>query len=111
MEYKNLKLSTLNLNKPIESKNVTFIWGNDGWCYIPQLNLRQKFTNTHYYHEDWHGVIALPEYIEQVNWSLYSKEPRVWQENTDVFLENAPNQKKNKTTNRSMTRQRRPQPV
>ena len=44
MEYKNLKLSTLNLNKPIESKNVTFIWGNDGWCYIPELTKRQRFS-------------------------------------------------------------------
>ena len=108
MEY---ELSTLNSNTPIESKNVTFIWANDGWCYIPQLNLRQKFTNTHYYHEDWNGVIALPEYIEQVTWTLHSKEPRVWQENEDVFSQKVSSQKKNKATNRLMSRQQRPQPA
>jgi len=66
--------------KPIESKEVTLIWANDGWCYIPELRIRQKFTEKYYYNEDWSGVIALPEYIENITWVLYSKEPRVWQE-------------------------------
>lgn len=77
--------STSASTKPIESKNVTLIWSNDGWCYIPQLKLRQRFTETHYSSEEWLGVIAMPEYIEEVTWALHSKEPRVWQENEEFY--------------------------
>ena len=87
MEYKKVDVSEFIDQTPIESKKVTLIWSNDGWCYIPQLKLRQKFNQTHYFHETWEGVIAMPEYIEQVTWTLHSKEPRVWQENDEVFLQ------------------------
>lgn len=99
MEYKKIEASTLTSNKPIESKKVTFIWATDGWCYVPQLKLRQKFTDKRYYSEDWQGIIAMPEYIEQVSWSLYSKEPRVWQENEDVFSQTTNSQQENKPMN------------
>lgn len=82
MEYTR---STLISTKPIESKNVTLIWANDGWCYIPQLKIRQRFTETHYTCEEWVGVIAMPEYIEEITWSLHSKEPRIWQENGEIY--------------------------
>ena len=82
MEYTR---STSTSTKPIESKNVTLIWANDGWCYIPQLKLRQRFTETHYTSEEWVGVIAMPEHIEQVTWALHSKEPRIWQENGEIY--------------------------
>jgi len=71
--------------KAIESKQITLIWANDGWCYIPQLKIRQRFTDKLYYQEDWTGVIAMPENIETTDWVLYSKEPRIWQEQGDVF--------------------------
>lgn len=61
------------------------IWGNDGWCYIPDLKMRQKFTENKYFSQSWDGVIAMPEHIETVEWSLYSKEPLVWSENQTVF--------------------------
>jgi len=82
MEYTR---STLISTKPIESKNVTLIWANDGWCYIPELKIRQRFTETHYTSEEWVGVIAMPENIEQITWALHSKEPRVWQENEEIY--------------------------
>lgn len=93
MEYTR---STSILTKPIESKNVTLIWSNDGWCYIPQLKLRQRFTETHYTHEEWVGVIAMPEYIEQVTWALHSKDPRIWQENDELYSLKSSNQKAHK---------------
>jgi hypothetical protein len=71
--------------KPIESKKVTLIWANDGWCYIPQLKIRQRFTEKLYHYEEWSGVIAMPENIETTEWVLYSKEPRVWKEQNEVF--------------------------
>jgi len=92
--------STSISSKPIESKNVTLIWANDGWCYIPQLKLRQRFTETHYTSEEWMGTIAMPEYIEQVTWALHSKEPRVWQENDEIYSLKAPIQKVRKNNQR-----------
>ena len=66
--------------KPIESRDVTLIWARDGWCYIPQIKLRQKFTETLFYSEPWNGVIGLPCSVEQVQLAVYSKEPRIWEE-------------------------------
>ncbi len=96
--------STSTLTKPIGSKNVTLIWANDGWCYIPQLKLRQRFTETHYTCEEWVGVIAMPHHIEQVTWALHSKEPRVWQENEEIYSLKASNQKvrKNRQPQRAL---------
>lgn len=93
MEYTKTKQLTSISTNPIESKNVTLIWANDGWCYIPQLKTRQRFTETHYISEDWTGVIAMPEYIEEVTWVLHSKEPRIWQENEEFYSLKVSNQK------------------
>jgi hypothetical protein len=49
------------------------IWANDGWCYIPQLNIRRKFKETHTIEEDWEGVIPLPEYIEELTLTSYEQ--------------------------------------
>lgn len=46
---------------------LTIIWGNDGWCYIPQLKVREKFQEKDYIQEDWDGVIAMPEYVETMS--------------------------------------------
>ena len=95
MEYvRSTSIST----KPIESKNVTLIWSNDGWCYIPQLKLRQRFTETHYTYEEWSGVIAMPEHIEQIIWALHSKEPRIWQENDEFYSLKVSSQKARKNS-------------
>ena len=47
-------------------QTITMIWGNDGWCYIPQLNIRKKFNENSEITENWEGVISLPEYFEEV---------------------------------------------
>jgi hypothetical protein len=85
MEYK--KLSISSLTKPIEVKKVTVIWGNDGWRYIPQLKLRQKFTETLFIQEEWDGVIAIPENVETINRQVYSLSPLVWREKGSQFDE------------------------
>ena len=46
---------------------LTIIWSNDGWCYIPQLKIREKFQEKDYIQEDWDGVIAMPEYVETMS--------------------------------------------
>lgn len=93
MEYRILKHSQLVLPNPIDSKVVTIIWGNDGWRYIPELKIRDKFTQTRYYIEAWEGVIALPEHVEKVNWTLYSHRPRLWKEDEEIYEEKVTNQK------------------
>ena len=70
---------------PIETKKLNLIWGNDGWCYIPDLRIRQKFTENKYFREKWDGVIAMPEYIENITWTLYSRSPLVWRESGNEF--------------------------
>ena len=66
-------------------KQLVFIWGDDGWCYIPELKMRLQITETHYFHEKWDGVIAMPEFVEKVSWRLLSEKPRVWQENDELY--------------------------
>jgi len=79
MEYERL-LCPSDLPKPLKSMKVTLIWGNDGWCYMPELLMRQKFTETTYFFEKWSGIIAPPQFVEEVTWTLYSERPRVWRE-------------------------------
>jgi hypothetical protein len=71
----------------LKKQNVTLLWCDDGWCYIPALKLRQKFTETKYFHEKWDGVIATPLYIEDITWTLFSEKPRAWSETSDQFSE------------------------
>lgn len=54
-------------------QKVTMIWANDGWCYIPQLNIRRKFKEDKTIQENWSGVIAMPEYIEELTLQAYEQ--------------------------------------
>ena len=80
----NFTRRALSNDKIIQQKNITRIWGNDGWCYIPELRIRQKF-NTLYVYEKRDGVFAMPEYVDKVEWKLLSHNPRTWAEGNDVF--------------------------
>ena len=54
---------------------VTLVWSSDGWCYIPQLKIRQKFfENNKVEKETWDGVIGMPLHVETIPWSLYLKQ-------------------------------------
>lgn len=95
MEYKILKRS--GSESTTASKKITLIWGNDGWCYIPQLGIRRKFTDK-YLQEEWNGVIAMPEYLEEVNWIVHSS--TVWSENDETYELKCPIQKVHKNIQR-----------
>lgn len=66
------------------------IWGNDGWCYIPELTIRRKFTETGNIQEAWSGVIALPEHIETLTSEDYE----------EVYGQKESNLKQHKSTRR-----------
>lgn len=74
----------LSNEEAIERKTITRIWGNDGWCYIPELSIRQRL-NKLYYYEKWNGVFSIPEYVDKVEWKLLTHNPRSWAEGNDVF--------------------------
>lgn len=82
MKYTTIASSS---EEAIKKMTVTRVWGNDGWCYLPELLLRQKMTETDYYQESWNGVISMPEHIEKIEWKLLSMKPRMWSENGVIF--------------------------
>lgn len=55
-------------SKSPEQYEVTHIWANDGWCYIPEKNVRRRFIETQIIQQNWNGVIAMPEYVEKATW-------------------------------------------
>jgi hypothetical protein len=81
-----LLLRTPGASSTSKSKQITRVWGNDGWCYIPELRVRQRFSATtdsqtlEFTSETWDGVIPIPQYQEQVTYSLLSAKPLSWQE-------------------------------
>jgi len=70
--------------RDIQGVKVTFLWC-DEWCYIPELQMRQKWTPKKYTREFWDGVIPIPQHAESLLWHLYSENPRVWREGSDLF--------------------------
>lgn len=79
-------IRTPGVSSTSNSKQITRVWGIDGWCYIPELRVRQRFSVTDtseildFKSESWHGVIPIPEHQEQVTYSLLSAKPLRWQE-------------------------------
>lgn len=95
-----------DLGTPIEKKELTYLWCNDGWCYIPDLQIRQKFILTdsliELQQEPWQGVIPLPLQTEAVTRVVYCQSPMVWMETSqgvsEIFSEIVPTQSKSKKT-------------
>jgi len=86
---------TKPLPKALDSKEVSILWCNDGWSYIPARYVRFRYSHETQIYEEvcWSGSIpAKVEYEEQIKWILYSKSPRIWQENgpgySELFVEN-----------------------
>lgn len=72
-------------SKPIKTILITRIWANDGWCYIPELKIRQRFfVNGHDMlrldSETYTGVTPFPEHSELLTYFLYSENPLSWGE-------------------------------
>jgi hypothetical protein len=70
---------------------VTRIWAHDGWCYIPELSKRQRFSlaeaGINVETEVWTGVIPKPNHVEAVKYSLLSEHPLVWEEQGPTWCE------------------------
>jgi hypothetical protein len=94
------------LTSPKEVKEVTYIWSSDGWCYIPEVKMRQRFLTTNdsesliLIEESWEGVIPLPQNLEKVTRYLLSEQPRCWMEEnqyfSEIYVEQTTTQSKNK---------------
>jgi hypothetical protein len=64
---------------------VTFLWANDGWCYVPELKQRRKYIlskdgNIEMLIQLWHYVIPKVENVEQVTQMVLERNPLVWKE-------------------------------
>lgn len=95
-----------DLGNSIENKKLTYLWCNDGWCYVPELKLRQMFILQdpliEIRKEHWTGAIPLPLQVEEVTRVVYCQSPMVWMETvegvSEIFSETAPTQSKSKKT-------------
>ena len=80
-------------SKPIhEPIQITRIWAQDGWCYIPELKQRQRFflneeTTLKLETETWTGVLPLAESVESLSYLLFSQKPLVWAEKSSWGVE------------------------
>jgi len=72
---------------PLKEAVITRVWAQDGWCYIPQLLKREKFTEEEFFEESWDGVIPIPVYSETLIRTIYSMSPRIWREKGEEFDE------------------------
>ena len=97
----------LDLKSYSKSKIVHYIWSHDGWCYVPQLQRRQKYLahkngTMEIQVEPWFGVIPMWEHLEDVELYLFSQEPLLWAERIgvsyEIFLETKTSQSKSKKT-------------
>jgi hypothetical protein len=68
-------------SNPIKTILITRIWAHDGWCYIPEMNIRQRFFEDGKLEmEGWKGIIPLGEHWEHLTYHLYSHFPLAWTE-------------------------------
>lgn len=68
---------------------VTRVWSGDGWCYIPELKVRQKFLITEdryifeFVSENWNGIIPKPEHRETLMYYPESTPLLTWEESAE----------------------------
>ena len=85
---------TSPLPRPRDRRELTLLWCEDGWCYVPERKVRCAYECTLtpvskilYIEEPWEGTIAYPMYTERVTWTLYSVSPLIWRERSEEFDE------------------------
>lgn len=75
-------------SNPIQSILITRMWSHDGWCYIPELRVRERFwvhgDNYRYENEPWTGFIPFPEHSELLTYHLLSRTPLRWTEQRGI---------------------------
>lgn len=75
------------------SLHIMYFWCSDGWCYIPEIEIRRKYianeSPSHFelIEEKWGGLIPVSEYSELVELSIYENYPRIWKEESEDFCE------------------------
>lgn len=66
-------------------QDVTMLWCEDGWTYIPELKIRRQYfaieKNVKMEQESWVGTIPMPLHTEYVKISTYS--PQCWRETSE----------------------------
>ena len=81
----------LNQLKPLWTKDVKIYWCSDGWSYIPALQLRRRFfmmdSTMNYIEESYEGIIPLPVHKEELEYSVYSEDPLIWGEKSELYFE------------------------
>ena len=98
-----LKKSQVSSSK--SSSQITRIWAQDGWCYIPELSQRQRFSVVGEFlemeQEIWRGVIPMPEHRESLGYNVRGLQPLTWQEEgpgwAELYEEVVPNHSKTTT--------------
>ena len=101
----------LSLDNPKQIIDVTYMWCNDGWCYVPHLKQRRKYTLEEHgiidvSIESYDGVMPMFQHSEEVQLTVFQwKEgqiAKVWSEKTDfscdLFVELDSIPSKNKKT-------------
>jgi len=98
----NQKLQKLPLPKVLETKEVSVLWCDDGWAYIPQKGIRRKFSKEDdnsdlmdYVEEKWPGLVpARIYYDEKVMYTTFVGKSNMWMESTfdykELFVVEAP---------------------
>lgn len=65
-------------------KQITRVWANDGWCYIPELKQRQQFFDTEkgvfLNIENYDGIIPFPLYSESLSYRTSQGPLQSWVE-------------------------------
>jgi hypothetical protein len=75
---------TFSVSKYPIVKQITQIWSNDGWCYIPELKQRRQFLDTEHGFlldiENYDGIIPFPLYVESLEYRTSERVPQSWVE-------------------------------
>lgn len=79
-------------SEAIKTIPITRIWANDGWCYIPELKLRQKFFHIEQdvfrlINETYDGITPFSQHSELLTYILYSNSPLAWAEQDSWGIE------------------------
>lgn len=87
-----LASSKYALMTPKERNEVTFLWANDGWCYIPELKQRRKYVlandgSVEILIQLWSYAIPMPQHTEKVTQKVLAKQPQVVLEETEKSSE------------------------
>lgn len=95
MKVKKMTLESypFTLDSPKQVLDVTYLWANDGWCYVPEMKQRRKYILEDagvidVQIEDYYGVMPMSLHEEAVVLTVYSqrkeeKTAKVWSEKTD----------------------------